>query len=574
MITKKLSLRNLCEKNFIWSNSLEDAEVQITAVPGTKVFSKKKEKFYSIEKSSFDSDSTVSPCIAVPFDMEPENVLKELGQMSYAAVLDEQQRMIGYLSALHISSKLLMEYQQLNAYMETILDTVEDSCTIIDSKAEVLYWTKEAEKIFSVDKEKIVGKPIIDFFSEDKLEILNTLRKGTSLRHRQHQAREDLVVLINSNPVYHKEEIIGAVVSERDITSQIRLNNELYKTSEKLFTLENEMRKSSASKNSFTAIRGNSPALKQTMKIVEKASRTNASVLVYGESGVGKELFAKAIHNNRELENAPFIAINCGAIPNGLFESEIFGYEKGAFSGADQKGKKGKVELAKGGTLFLDEIADMPFEMQVKILRLLQEKKFYPVGGTKEIEVDFRVVAATNRDLKELVKEGKFREDLYYRLNVVNFTIPPLRERPEDIIELTHYFLYEISTKYKRPIHGISQEVMQSLLQYYWPGNIRELRNIIERLIVFSDNGEIKIEDLPAEIEKIEYSSKETIKSFSSKSLPNQRTSLSKQLQEVEKDILIRELDEVNGNKQLCAKNLEITRTTLYNRLNKLGIST
>ena len=435
-----------------------------------------------------------------------------------------------------------------------------------------MYWTKGAENLFSVKEEEIIGKPITDFFSSDQLEILNTLKTGSSVYHSQHHARNDLVVMINSNPVYYNDEIIGAVVSETDITSQIRLNNELFMTSEKLFNLEEEVRKSLPTVNPFIYIRGNSPALKQTMSIAEKAATTNVSVLIYGESGVGKELFAKAIHNLREKPNAPFVAINCGAIPSGLFESEIFGYEKGAFSGADQKGKKGKVELARGGTLFLDEIGEMPLEMQVKILRLLQEKKFYPVGGTKEIEADFRVVAATNRDLKELVEEGKFREDLYYRLNVVNFKVPPLRERPEDIIELTHYFLYEISVKYNRPIHGISQAVMQSLLRHSWPGNIRELRNVVERLVVFSDNGNIKVEDLPNEMERISNPSNPTSDMQSVQLTVDENQSLSGQLQQYEKDIILRELKKVNGNKLECAKNLNITRATLYNRMNKLGI--
>src|SRR5699024_7584620 len=245
--------------------------------------------------------------------------------------------------------------------------------------------------------------------------------------------------------------------------------NELYKTSEILFELEEKVRQSSNSTDTFSYIKGNSTPLQNTINIAKKTATTDAPVLIFGESGVGKELFAKAVHHLRETDSSPFIAINCGAISSSLSESEIFGYEKGAFSGADSKGKKGKAQLAKGGTLFLDEIGEMPLEMQVKFLRLLQEKKFYPVGGTTEVEADFRVIAATNRKLTELIEKGEFREDLFYRLNVVNIRIPPLRERPEDIVELTHYFLYEISIKYNKPIYGISQNIMQSLLNHPWP---------------------------------------------------------------------------------------------------------
>ncbi|MER2090453.1 MAG: sigma 54-interacting transcriptional regulator [Sporosarcina sp.] len=514
-----------------------------------------------------------TPCKILSVNSSSEEVFNELEATDIALISNDSNEYLGFLTYEVFSKHLLNEYQRGQAYLNTILQTIDESCTVIDDEANVLYWTKGAEKIFSVKEKDIIGQPITNFFNPQRLEILNTLREGTSLYHRQHHARKNLVVMINSNPVYFNEEIIGAVVSETDITSQILLNNELYMTSEKLFSLEEEVRKTSPSVNPFSYIRGNSPALKQTLEIARKAATTNAGVLIYGESGVGKELFAKAIHNLREPESAPFVAINCGAIPSGLFESEIFGYEKGAFSGANQKGKKGKVELAKNGTLFLDEIGEMPLDMQVKILRLLQEKKFYTVGGTKELEVDFRVVAATNRDLKELINEGKFREDLYYRLNVVNFKVPPLRERLEDIIELTHYFLYELSVKYNRPIHGISQAVMQSLLQHSWPGNIRELKNVIERLVAFSENGEIRIDDLPIEMERIPQSTvadNDVLQAC--KPSDNQNLSLQEQLQVYEKDIILKELSKADGNKLLCAKNLEITRATLYNRMNKLGI--
>ena len=370
---------------------------------------------------------------------------------------------IGYISFHELTVHLIQKYREINAYFDTVLNTIDESCTVVNANQEVFVWTKGAERLFSVKKEDIVGKPITDFFNPERLELLNTLKKGTSLYHKQHHAREDLVVLINSNPVYLDDEIIGAVVSEMDITSQVRLNNELSNATEKLFELERE---SNVFKDDpFKTIRGNSNELRNTIIMAKRAAETSANILIQGESGVGKELFAKAIHTQREGKNAPFIAINCGAIPSSLFESEMFGYERGAFSGADSRGKKGKVELAQGGTLFLDEIGEMPLEMQVKLLRLLQEKKYFPVGGTKEKTVDFRVIAATNRDLKQLVYENKFRDDLYYRLNVVSLEIPPLRKRPEDIIELTHYFLYETSIKYKRPIHGVSQEVDASSSQ-------------------------------------------------------------------------------------------------------------
>lgn len=563
MNSQQSLLATLMNRTFVVLNENESFD---TTTSSEQVFQLRQNEPFAYKDARF------VPTALVKYESSLQQLIEVLRGYEFA-LIHQGGQFIGYVSKDELLSQLANECEQTTAYLKTILATIDESCTVIDQDANVLYWTKGAEEIFSVQEKDIIGKPITDFFSEDRLEILNSLHNGTSVYQRQHVARNDVVVMINSNPVFLEEKIIGAVVSETDVTSLVRLNNELYLTSEKLFNLEEEVRKSSSTVSPFSYIRGNSPALKHTLEIVQKAAKTDANILIYGESGVGKELFAKAVHTIREDETAPFVAINCGAIPSGLFESEIFGYEKGAFSGANQKGKKGKVELASGGTLFLDEIGEMPLDMQVKILRLLQEKRFYPVGGTKEIEVDFRVVAATNRDLKELVQEGKFREDLYYRLNVVNFIVPPLRERIEDIIELSHYFLYEISIKYNRPIHGISQEVMQLLLQHRWPGNIRELKNVIERLVVFSENGEIKKEDLPLDFEQSMVQKAMPVQPTISPRISDESRTLSEQLEEYEREILVRELQRAEGNKQLCAKNLGVTRATLYNRMKKLNLN-
>lgn len=558
------SLEKLAEKDFNVMKDMQAVEAEIKKNTNIKIFLMET----SIVQLANDTGKLIiEPCGKVSVNEEISKVFKLLETYEYILVTGKKGLPAGYISRQQLPRKLYEIHQQLQAYISTILETIDESCTVIDREQKVVAWTKGAEQIFSVKKEEIIGKPITDFFSPDRLEILKTLSYGTSLHHSQHKARENQVVLINSNPVYLNKEIIGAVVSETDITSQLKLNKELYDASQKLFTLEKEVRGLLPSDNPFLNIRGNSKALKQVIGKIKKAASTDAHILIHGESGVGKELFAKSAHMLREGANSPFIAINCGAIPSSLFESEIFGYEKGAFSGADQKGKKGKVELAKGGTLFLDEIGEMPLEMQVKLLRLLQERKFYPVGGTKEITVDFRLIAATNRNLRELVNTGKFREDLYYRLNVVSIEIPPLRKRPEDIIELTHYFLHELSIKYNRPIHGISQHVMQGLLLHNWPGNIRELKNVVERLVVFSEDGEINLADLPFETDLTQQTNGHTFTPGENDNRP-----LSERVHELEKEIIIKELQKCDGNKLECAKKLQITRATLYNRINKLGI--
>ncbi|MCJ7842383.1 sigma 54-interacting transcriptional regulator [Lederbergia sp. NSJ-179] len=538
-----------------------------TAHPDTEIFLRKQNSVYVL-KYNKDRQLISQKCKTIASSADIQELINLFGDYkqhedSQVIVVKLNHTIIGFIHIKSFLSTLFYKYQKLDVFFQTVLNTIDTSCTVIDHEKKVLVWTKGAEKIFSIKKEEILGKTITNFFHPDDLEIITTLEQGTSVNFKQHHARDNLIVLINSNPVRLNGQTIGAVVSETDITSQVRMNRELFTISEKMIELEKEMKAHSKMDNPFIHIKGNSHPLKETISKTKKAASTPANILILGESGVGKELFAKAVHDLREQKNAPFVPINCGAIPSALFESELFGYEKGAFSGADHKGKKGKIELAKNGTLFLDEIGEMPMEMQVKLLRVLQEKRYFPVGGTKEIEVDFRVVAATNRDLLKRIKEGSFREDLYYRLNVVSLEIPPLRKRIEDVIELTHYFLYELSVKYHRPVHGISQEVMQALLQYQWPGNIRELRNVIERLVVFSENGELNITDLPFYNENI---------SGSEKNKANEHLALSQRLQRYEKEIIISELEKTKGNKLLCAKNLHISRATLYNRMNKLGI--
>ncbi|MDR5001953.1 sigma-54 interaction domain-containing protein [Brevibacillus parabrevis] len=484
-----------------------------------------------------------------------------LGTHSYVLVTDDQGEPVGYLDRPTVLRAVFTSYEILEAYFETMIQTMDASISVIDEKARVMVWTEGAERIFSLKAKDIVGRPITDFFPLDMLETLKSLHNGQSLYRHQHQPREDLVVLINTKPIYLHDTIIGAVAAETDITSQVRLNQELLKANKKVNHLQQEMAKLSSTPDPFQHIKGTSLAIRQIKSMIQKLGSTQATVLIIGESGVGKELFAKAVHDVREGANAPFIAINCGAISPTLFESELFGYEKGAFSGADQKGKKGMIELARGGTLFLDEVGEMPLDMQVKLLRVLQEKKYYPVGGTKQIEADFRIVAATNKNLEEMIREGKFREDLYYRLNVVTLAIPPLRQRIEDTVELAHFFLYEFSLRYNRPIHAISQNVMQNLLQYDWPGNIRELRNAIERLVVFATDGTIREEDLP-------YSVQSQAKQLPVE-LPDDLFSLQEELEAHERRVILRAIELENGNKQAAAKRLGISRATLYNKLNK-----
>ena len=291
---------------------------------------------------------------------------------------------------------------------------------------------------------------------------------------------------------------------------------------------------------------GNSPSMEKVFRLIKKVAARDTSVLITGENGTGKELVARQIHGQSDNKEAPFVAVNCGAIPPTLVESELFGYEKGAFTGAERT-TPGKFELANKGTLFLDEIGDMPVDMQVKILRALQERRFYRVGGNSEIEVDIRVLAATNQDLKKAIEDGDFREDLYFRLAVVTVEIPPLRDRGDDILELASHFLDQGGDGIQ-----LSKAAVNCLKLHSWPGNIRELRNALEQAAILGDGKQITPSDLPPEIGKIGR---------------GQMKFLLKPLAEVEKQYILRALEETGGNKTKTAKLLGISRETLYQKI-------
>lgn len=489
------------------------------------------------------------------------------------AIVQENGKAVGYLSAQDMMDAVVQAHRVLEAYFATTLDTLDPdvAITLIDEEGRVAVWTSGAEHIFSIPRDDIIGKPASDFFPVDRLQSLRTLETGQPAHKMQHRPRHDLFVLINSNPVTLEDRIIGAVAAESDLTTQMRLHQELLQMTSKVHHLQKEVAMLSPAGDPFQHIKGTSRAIKSSIETIKKISSTKATVLIQGESGTGKELFAKAIHESREPMNAPFIAINCGAIPAALFESELFGYERGAFSGADPKGKKGKIELARGGTLFLDEIGEMPLDLQVKLLRVLQERSYFPVGGTQLHRADCRIIAATNRDLKRMIADGSFREDLYYRLNVVTLDVPPLRERKEDIYELTQSFLHEFSLVYGRHIHSFTPEVFEDLLRYDWPGNIRELRNTIERLVIFSTEGEIRREYLPDHI----YSGDkhpQPGEGNGTGTAPINGAAYQAMLDEYERKLLLEALEAVNGNKYTLAKQLGISRATLYNKLKRLNL--
>ena len=327
----------------------------------------------------------------------------------------------------------------------------------------------------------------------------------------------------------------------RNAARQISLRSENETLKNKIVTLEN-----------IEDIVGNSESMIRVLKEVENVAASSSSVIITGESGTGKELIAQAIHSNSPRKFFPMVTVHCGALSEDLLESELFGHEKGAFTGA-MFNRKGRFEMADGGTIFLDEIATISMKMQVELLRVLESKTFTRVGGNKEIKSDFRIICATNKDLKKMVAEGSFREDLYYRLNVVNIAIPPLRDRKEDIPMLVSYFIKKYCTSMSRDLITIDQAALQRLEEYNYPGNVRELENMIERAIVVGNGKEIRLKDLPLETDSV--------------------TDSNDSLDELEKKYIQKTLEKYDWNISRSAKVLQIDRVTLYNKIKKYQLS-
>ena len=313
---------------------------------------------------------------------------------------------------------------------------------------------------------------------------------------------------------------------------------------------------------------GKSQAMLQIFELAMKLARSTATVLVGGESGTGKEMIARTIHNLSPRATRPFVPVNCGAIPEELLESELFGHTRGAFTGASTA-RQGRFQLAHGGTLFLDEVGEMSAKLQVKLLRVLQEQEFEPVGSDKSVRVDVRVIAATNRDLQVAVKEGRFRGDLFYRLHVLPITLPPLRERHTDIPLLMAHFLLLHSRKKDRTVERLERDALSHLERYGWPGNVRELENLVERLVVLNDDGVIRTSDLPDYVRDYCDSTRQENSFLPPLTLPVEGLDLDSLLQELENDFILQALSRTRGNKTLAAELLRLNRTTLIERMRK-----
>ena len=436
-------------------------------------------------------------------------------------------------------------------YSNIILDSIADGVFTVDENMRITSFNRAAEEITGIKKEEAIGQFCFEVLRANICEKSCALKcslktgKQTIDRHvtiLRSNGKEIPVSVSTSILKNEKGKFVGGVESFRDLSTIEELKKEIKKS----YTFEDIVAKNHKMLQIF-----------DTLPII---SQSESTVLIQGGSGTGKELFARAVHRLSGRKNGPFVAINCGALPDTLLESELFGYVKGAFTDA-KRDKPGRFALAKGGSIFLDEVESLPLSVQVKLLRVLQEREFEPLGGTAVVKADVRLIAATKEDLSKLVKKNVFRDDLFYRLNVVKIYLPPLAKRREDIPLLVNYFIERFNKRMEKSIAGTSSDVMELLMQYDYPGNVRELENIIEHCCVMCQGTEIGLKHLPPELHVME---KEVSRENLEKSLPPFQAS--------ERKLIFDILEKNNWSKVKTAKELKLHRATLYRKMKKYDL--
>ncbi|NLP53120.1 sigma-54-dependent Fis family transcriptional regulator [Bacillus sp. RO1] len=479
-------------------------------------------------------------------------------------VVDPENRVLGLFTKADMVMGLLNVTRTLNLKqsLQTAMDHAYDGILLADDTQTIQMVSPSLLELFNMEYQEVLHKKTDEVFPHFQLsKIFETEEAEVSDFHEINGIK----YIIHRIPVLQEGRMVGAIVKimYRQLNEVNELFKRLQKAENKASFYHTELKKSESARFTWEHIITENPVMEKIKKSAAKAAKGRSTILIRGESGTGKELFAHAAHNSSARKDGKFVVVNCAAIPEDLLESEFFGYEDGAFTGARSKGKIGKFDLANGGTLFLDEIGDMSLNLQAKLLRVLQEREFYRVGGTKRIHVDVRIIAATNRNLEEMVKEGTFREDLYYRLNVISLFIPPLRERMRDIHILSEKMMSDLNRIIGTSITGFEPQAKHILMSYHWPGNVRELRNVMERAMTFAEHGKIKIEDLPdymlaspkVLVEEIAVTQEESM------------------VESAERQAIETALTKTKGNKAKAAKMLGISRSSLYDKLKKYQLN-
>lgn len=426
---------------------------------------------------------------------------------------------------------------------KTIINSVHDGIIEVDHNLQIKVLNDMAERIFGIKEKDALGRKVDGIISDD---TIITFLKSTKIGISEIFEINKSKFAVNKVPIRVEEQITGSIITLHDVTQIQDLEYEIRR---------NLLDKGLTAKYNFEDIMYESEEMSQCMNIAKKYSKYDSPILILGQSGVGKELVAQSIHNNSKRRNGPFVAINCAALPDSLIESELFGYAEGSFTGARKGGKPGMFELAHNGTILLDEIGELSLEFQARLLRVLQEKEVMRIGGEKVIPVDVRVISATNKDLYSMVERGQFREDLFFRINILTLMIPALNERKEDILLIAKYFIESYSKKYMKNISGLSNEAIQNLIHYNYKGNIRELKAMIERAVVLCEGKEIEEKHLNIKVnlKKIAPTVDLQEKNFS--------------LEEMEIFHIRKILKLCKGNVSKAAKILKINRSTLYRKL-------
>ncbi len=449
-----------------------------------------------------------------------------------------------------------MDMRELINKSRKILDVIYNGIVAVDHEGIVVYVNPANNRITGMEREESIGKHAMEAVPD--AHILQVIESGKEMIGVRTKAGKSDVIS-NIVPVKENGKLIGAISIFQDITDIIKLNRQLNEAQNTIALLSERLNQVSEIDKNIVV--GSNKEMHKIMELAIKASRVNSNVLIQGESGTGKEVYARFIHRHSDRKDKPFVVVNCAAIPDQLLESELFGYEEGAFTGAKKGGRMGLFELADGGTIFLDEIGDMNLFLQPKVLRTLQNGEIMRVGSNSVRQVDVRVIAATNKDLKSLVEKDKFREDLYYRLRVILLQLPPLRERKEDLHLFIKSIIIRVCRKLKREVADVSPPAMRILMNYHYPGNIREMENIIEQSVVMDENNVIDVDDLPKYL--VGEKEEEDIKLSFTESFPT--------LEEVEKEIIIRALRKFR-NKTDAASALNISRATLYRKMEKYNL--
>lgn len=459
-------------------------------------------------------------------------------------------------------------------WIQEIINLATEWIVVVDLDGKIIYMNESYCEFVSRTADEVIGMDVQDVIENSRMHLVVKTGQAEVAEIHPIQGTE---MVANRYPLFIENELVGAVgtVMFRNAQDWLEYSKKVEPLIEELNYYKKKFEKELVSKYSFEQLIGNTPTFNAAKQLAEKVSGGTSVILLSGESGTGKELFAHAIHDASPRRNFPFVRVNCASIPEHLLESELFGYEEGAFTGAKRGGKKGKFEIANRGTIFLDEIGDMSLHMQSKLLRVLQEKEIERVGGSSPISIDVRVIAATHRNLEDMVLLKEFRQDLYYRLNVIKVDIPPLRDRINDLPLIANSLLKKLERKFHRHGIQISNEVIQILKSHHWPGNVRELENVIERCVNVLNGNVITPEQLPLYL--YENPSKQKQIKFDKEiyriSEEKAVRTLKDIIEDAERTALISALVDTNGNKIEAAKNLGISKSTLYEKCKLFNIN-